>query len=401
MFENILGHEEIISDLRRAVTEGRLPASVLFYGESFGGKLTTALELARVLSCRKEGEWGCTCESCRRHRLLESSNTLILSPRRFTGEITVCADTLSRDSGKAARYLFVRAVQKLLKQFDGAQWDSSDQVLKKAAGELEKINENLIKILPGINGNGELPSSVISAVLDSSVKLEKIIKSDGIPIARIRNMTYWVHTTNNEGSKIVILDGADTLGEGSRNALLKVLEEPPEGVHFILVSSGKEGIIPTILSRLRPYHFPVRNEERQLEVVRRIFRNTGFSAGSLKDYFYAVNGIDREKLGKYAFAIVESAVSGQRINSKELDLILGEVSGEETFLPFLEELSRLYRDILYGRELRFKDVSPVVIDKWYRRLNKMLMNRSMYNQSIPLLITSYLYGIRKERRIPG
>ncbi len=396
MFENILGHEEIISDLKDAVTEGRLPGSMLFYGDSFGGKLTTALELARVLSCREDGSWNCSCVSCKKHRLLENSNTLILSPRRFADEIAVCADTLSDDSGQAARYLFVRAVQKLLKQFDSAQWQNNDQILKKASGELEQINENLVKILPGKGRLEKPPSSkVIAAILESSRKLENLVKSDGIPIFRIRKMTYWVHTTNNDSAKIVILDSADTLGEGSRNALLKVLEEPPAGVYFILLSSRKEGIIPTILSRLRPYHFPVRSTEQQKQVIKRIFRKDSEPFSTLKDFFYKTNGIDRGKLKAHAFSIVESAVSGQRIGSQKLDAIVSDISDSENFFPFLEELSLLFQDILYKRILEFKDVPVHILDAWYRELNKILLNRTMYNQSVPLLFISYLYRIRK------
>ncbi len=396
MFENILGHEEIISDLKVAVVEGRLPGSMLFYGESFGGKLTTALELARVLSCREDGSWGCSCVSCRKHRLLESPNTLILSPRRFTDEIAVCADTLSGDSGKAARYLFVRAVQKLLKQFDSAQWQNNDQTLKKASGELEKLNENLLKILPGEStAEKQVSAKVLAAILASSKKLENLVKSDGIPIFRIRKMTYWVHTTNNEGAKIVIVDSADTLGEGSRNALLKVLEEPPAGVYFILISSRKEGIIPTILSRLRPYHFSPRSTEQQKQVIKRIFRKDSESFSSLKDFFYETNGIDREKLKAHALSIVKSAVSGQRIGSQKLDTLVSDISDTEHFYPFLEELSLLFQDILYQRTSEFKDVPLPVLDTWYRELNKILLDRTMYNQSVPLLFLSYLYRIRK------
>lgn len=396
MFENILGHEEIISDLKAAVVEDRLPGSMLFYGESFGGKLTTALELARVLSCREDGSWGCSCISCRKHRLLESTNTLILSPRRFTDEIAVCADTLSGDSGKAARYLFVRAVQKLLKQFDSAQWQNNDQTLKKASGELEKINENLLKILPGESTTeNPVSSKILEAILTSSKKLENLVKSDGIPIFRIRKMTYWVHTTNNDGAKIVIVDSADTLGEGSRNALLKVLEEPPAGVYFILISSRKEGIIPTIISRLRPYHFSLRSTEQQKQVINRIFRKDSEPFNSLKDFFYETNGIDRGKLKAHALSIVKSAVSGQRIGSQKLDTIVSDISDTEHFYPFLEELSLLFQDILYKRTSEFKDVPLPVLDTWYRELNKILLDRTLYNQSVPLLFLSYLYRIRK------
>lgn len=394
MFENILGHEKIISDLKTGAEKGRLPGAMLFYGEPYGGKLTTALELARVLSCGNGGGWGCGCISCRRHRLLESNNILLLSSRKFSEEIAACADTLARDGGKAAKYLFYRAVKKLIRQFDSIQWQNNDQLLKKAAPDLEKINENLAEIHPEETSESPDPE-IMSAILDSSVKIEKLIKSDGIPVFRIRNMTSWVHTTDNARAKIVIIDGADNMGEGSRNALLKVLEEPPERVFFILTSSGKEGIIPTILSRLRLYHFPNRMEEVQKTVLKRIFRITGEPFSTLKDYFYHINGIDLRVLREYSEEIIRSVISGERMDPAEFEEMIKLISDEKYFTPFIEEMTSLFSDIINQKIPEFKEISPEVISSWTANLNELVINRNMYNQSILLLLTSYIYSIRR------
>lgn len=49
--------------------------------------------------------------------------------------------------------------------------------------------------------------------------------------------------------KTIIL-AADKFNIEAQNALLKVLEEPPQNVKFILVAKYKSAILPTILSRL-------------------------------------------------------------------------------------------------------------------------------------------------------
>lgn len=46
-----------------------------------------------------------------------------------------------------------------------------------------------------------------------------------------------------------IIDSADTLNEQSQNALLKILEEPPETVMFILITESKSALLETIISR--------------------------------------------------------------------------------------------------------------------------------------------------------
>lgn len=46
-----------------------------------------------------------------------------------------------------------------------------------------------------------------------------------------------------------VLFNADTLGISSANSLLKLLEEPPQGYYFFLVTENQESILPTIVSR--------------------------------------------------------------------------------------------------------------------------------------------------------
>ncbi|MBX9830887.1 hypothetical protein K2X40_02935 [Candidatus Babeliales bacterium] len=46
-----------------------------------------------------------------------------------------------------------------------------------------------------------------------------------------------------------ILEHAHTLNLAAANKLLKVLEEPPQGYHFILLTTNEHALLPTILSR--------------------------------------------------------------------------------------------------------------------------------------------------------
>jgi DNA polymerase-3 subunit gamma/tau len=50
-------------------------------------------------------------------------------------------------------------------------------------------------------------------------------------------------------SKVFILDEVHRLTIDAQNSLLKILEEPPNGVYFILATTEKEKLLPTILSR--------------------------------------------------------------------------------------------------------------------------------------------------------
>ena len=49
--------------------------------------------------------------------------------------------------------------------------------------------------------------------------------------------------------RVFVIDNADTMNASSQNALLKVLEEPPESVMFVLIAENKAAFLDTVISR--------------------------------------------------------------------------------------------------------------------------------------------------------
>jgi len=65
-----------------------------------------------------------------------------------------------------------------------------------------------------------------------------------------------------EGSyKVSVIEQADLVTLPAANALLKVIEEPPERTIIILCAQNAEGILPTIQSRAQQIYFPNLSEE--------------------------------------------------------------------------------------------------------------------------------------------
>ncbi|WBW50494.1 DNA polymerase III subunit gamma/tau [Peptoniphilus equinus] len=64
-----------------------------------------------------------------------------------------------------------------------------------------------------------------------------------------------VYPPQNLKYKVYIIDEVHMLSKGAFNALLKILEEPPHHLIFILATTEPEKIPATILSRLQRYHF--------------------------------------------------------------------------------------------------------------------------------------------------
>jgi DNA polymerase-3 subunit delta' len=56
-------------------------------------------------------------------------------------------------------------------------------------------------------------------------------------------------------ARVFILRRAEEMSTGAANALLKTLEEPRQGTHFILLTSRPDRLLPTIRSRTLPLRF--------------------------------------------------------------------------------------------------------------------------------------------------
>jgi DNA polymerase-3 subunit delta' len=57
------------------------------------------------------------------------------------------------------------------------------------------------------------------------------------------------------GKRVFVVEAAEAMRDESQNALLKTLEEPPEFVHLILLSSEPAALLETITSRCQPVDF--------------------------------------------------------------------------------------------------------------------------------------------------
>jgi DNA polymerase-3 subunit delta' len=77
-----------------------------------------------------------------------------------------------------------------------------------------------------------------------------------INIEQVREMQHRLFTRPTLGSRrAVIIDAADILEKAAANALLKSLEEPPQGTFFLLVVHQAGRLLPTIRSRCQVLRF--------------------------------------------------------------------------------------------------------------------------------------------------
>ncbi|WP_428768302.1 DNA polymerase III [Treponema sp. HNW] len=304
MFENLL-YQNAASLIGDDIRGGTLPQALLFAGPAMSGKLTAALETARVLSCsaNPKGMWQCTCPSCLKHKSLVSPELLLAGSRDCTLEIAAAAKTLKTAAQNnasyiaAARYLFVRSVRKLTARFNQVLWGGDEKVSKIAAitSVIDEYLEELDPLRP--LQEADALEKTLENLCAQCVKLESSFMYDSIPVSQIRKASSWARLSASEGKRVLIFEHADRMQDSVKNALLKILEEPPADAFFILTAERKNAVLPTILSRVRTYSFNERSAERQSEVVRRIFHEDGFdSIGTYLNGFLpaSVEDIERE-----------------------------------------------------------------------------------------------------------
>ena len=290
MYENLV-FQNVSKNLSSDIKKNRFPRSVLFSGPECSGKLTAALETARIFGCRaeKKGLWQCECNACLQAKALTFSNVMLLGPRDCALEISAAKKTFLKALKEnasylaATRYLFLRSIRKLTLRFNGILWQGEKDV-SKIASVIEEINDGLeILDFPRNLPSYEETEKICDKLEKNSLKLEDEFLYDSIPVNQIRNLEDWARIKTEDGKKTVIIENADRMQNSVRNALLKILEEPPEDCVFILLSSKRNSIMQTILSRVRTYTFSERNQEEQKSVITRVFHNDDFD-GSINDY---------------------------------------------------------------------------------------------------------------------
>ncbi|TFG65175.1 MAG: DNA polymerase III [Spirochaetales bacterium] len=395
MFENILGQPAAVQTLSQNLEAGEVPRSLLFYGEPYTGKLSTALELARVLTCEQgSAAWNCSCASCGLHRVLLHPGTIMMGPRYFMRDITAAGDVLKRHPKPIAQYLYLRAMRKLLRRLDPLLWEGNEQKLKKISDAYSSLEDNLELIHPARSLPEE--KKLVKLLDENRNNAEKICASgllDSVSIDNIRKVTYWAHTTSQGYNKIIILEHADRLLESARNAFLKILEEPPSGVYFILLTTNRQGVIDTILSRVRSLYFMQRTAETSGLVIEKIFRDNPENFKTLAQYFETWEDVNAEELNAIARRWLrlllheKDALAADR----ELENIITQLARKDLSSRFIVKFTEQLRLSLSGEA----DQVPLgTQERWLEIIRRGASRMEVFHQN-PQLVFSSMFSEMK------
>ena len=112
-----------------------------------------------------------------------------------------------------------------------------------------------------------------------SMSIHELDAASNNSVEDIRNLIEQVRVIPQIGHySVFIIDEVHMLSQAAFNAFLKTLEEPPQHAIFILATTEKHKIIPTILSRCQIYDFNRIRVEDAVEYLRYIATSEGVTA---------------------------------------------------------------------------------------------------------------------------
>lgn len=213
-FSEVIGQKEVREKLLRAFHEGRMAHAIMMIGPEGNGALPLALAFAQYVSCpnRTEEDSCGSCPTCRKISSLQFADMYFTFPffNRSDGgsdNKTICDDWLK---------------------------DWREQLNQNPYAGLDDWRNRLTK------ENKQLHISVYEA--------SKIIQNLSLK-------------SFEGGYKFQLIWMAEFLKPDTANKLLKIIEEPPAKTIFLMVATGTENILQTIMSRVQTIYVPRISDE--------------------------------------------------------------------------------------------------------------------------------------------
>lgn len=190
-------------------------------------------------------------------------------------------------------------------------------------------------------------------VLKRGLNATETALSQDIRVDEVRKAKSFLQLSSAEGGRrVVIVDAADEMNTQAANALLKLLEEPPAGVTFLLVTHQPARLLPTIRSRCRELRLAPLAPEDMVHALRPL-------------------GIDTAEAEATALATLAAGSVGEAVRLAHLD-------GVQTYSALVELIATLPRldrpqaikmaDSVAGRQAEKLDLMLGLIEIFLTRL---------------------------------
>jgi DNA polymerase-3 subunit gamma/tau len=177
----------------------------------------------------------------------------------------------------------------------------------------------------------------------------------------IRSLIEQVRIPPQKGSyKVYIIDEVHMLSTAAFNAFLKTLEEPPQHAIFILATTEKQKIIPTILSRCQIFDFKRISPKDAQDYLKVIADREGVDAEDKALHLIAqkADGAMRDALSIFDRMI---SYAGEKLTAKHVSLNLN-ILDYDSYLDITE---LLHNGDLHNSVLRFNQLLALGFDGYH------------------------------------
>ena len=177
----------------------------------------------------------------------------------------------------------------------------------------------------------------------------------------IRSLIEQVRIPPQKGSyKVYIIDEVHMLSTAAFNAFLKTLEEPPQHAIFILATTEKQKIIPTILSRCQIFDFKRISPKDAQDYLKVIADREGVDAEDKALHLIAqkADGAMRDALSIFDRMI---SYAGKKLTAKHVSLNLN-ILDYDSYLDITE---LLHNGDLHNSILRFNQLLALGFDGYH------------------------------------
>ncbi len=179
--------------------------------------------------------------------------------------------------------------------------------------------------------------------IGNSLDLVEIDAASQTGVDNIRELTDSAHVAAPGGGyKIFLIDEVHMLSKSAFNALLKILEEPPTHVMFILATTEPHKILPTVLSRVQRFDFRKLTPPEILGKLKSIAQKEKISIADegLEQIARSSDGALRD--AEVSLTKVISFSNGKRIGESDVNTILGLIPSNyfPQFLTYLTSANK-------------------------------------------------------------
>jgi DNA polymerase III subunit delta' len=203
-FNDFLGNTVAIEHLRTAIAAGRLPHSLILAGPAGAGKYTLALMLTMAVECERQPR----------------------ELRSYSDALGSNGQSLASFCGVCHNCTRIASAANLEDEVDKAV------LIREEMREADKKDTRvLIQPHPDVLIIPPDPPQLL------------------IKLGQVRTLIQRSHYLPSEAPKRIFILTASSFMKEAANSLLKVLEEPPDTVHLILLSENPGELLPTIRSR--------------------------------------------------------------------------------------------------------------------------------------------------------